>query len=475
MGSKIPGVLVVLKNGMSYRGIEITDRTTPGHRYFKFRGVPFMAIASGDIKAVKPTEVFEGEVYSPLERYRQKLAREMPKTADANFRFGEWCMENELAEEAEQHFAKCQLLDESYVERCKDKQPLLAALRSKTEARSIYQELLQDKAAGRIGKVLRAIDLLASKYSDFPENSSLAKEKILLVEMRKKQLRREVIGLFYMYMDKFVQKCAHEKKSETPAIPIKVVTLTSGTQLEGTLEGSEDADVIMLKYEGRNYSIKREYIARMETRLVEKGPFRWRTLAECRQYVTDKKGGITADIVGAVGKDLEIDDKQVLDIWGKRLSDVFEVDPGGGIKEPEVLTTFQDARWGSGSWLRGGGGTGGTGAGGSTPGRTGLPGGQRNPRNPRGQQVPGGQQQQQQDWDDPETWWGKQPLSVKEMVLKAMCAEAIMKVEKVYTEPCSNCGGSGSIEVLGVAGGGRFRYPCSVCRGSGTFTAISYR
>jgi hypothetical protein len=212
--------------------------------------------------------------------------------------------------------------------------------------------------------------------------------------------------------------------------------------------------------------------------MVENGPFRWRNLAECRQYVTDRKGGVTADIVAAIGKDLEVDDKKVQEIWGQRLSDVFEVD-GGGVKTPVLVTAYQDAHWGAGSWLRAGAG-GGAGAGPVAPGA----GGVRNPRTPRGGGAVGagaggaaGAQGQAQ-WDDPETWWGKQALRTKELILKAMCAEAIMKVEKIYEEPCSNCGGSGSIEVMNAGGGtgsSRFTYPCSVCRGSGKFVGVSYR
>jgi DnaJ-class molecular chaperone len=59
-----------------------------------------------------------------------------------------------------------------------------------------------------------------------------------------------------------------------------------------------------------------------------------------------------------------------------------------------------------------------------------------------------------------------------------MCVEAIMKVEKAYQENCTNCGGTGTVEVMNTgmgSTGGRFTSPCHVCRGSGVFWSISYR
>jgi len=95
--------------------------------------------------------------------------------------------------------------------------------------------------------------------------------------------------------------------------------------------------------------------------------------------------------------------------------------------------------------------------------------------NPRGGAA--GNQGQPPQWPDAETWWKDQPSIVKTQVLHAMCAEAIMKVERVYEENCINCGGNGQIEVMtmGAGTGGRCIYPCSVCRGSGRFYGVSYR
>jgi len=180
LGKKIDGVEVTLKTGMSYRGIELKDRTSPSHRYFRFPRVPFMAINKKDVRKVAPAKIYEGEIYSPKERYRMKLAVSPARSAEDHYRTGEWCMQNELVEEASDHFAKCQLLDDSYVERCKDKMPLIQELAKKLQARKIHTQLLRDKAAGRYGRVLKAIDLLASQYPDFEENTKLGMEKPIL-------------------------------------------------------------------------------------------------------------------------------------------------------------------------------------------------------------------------------------------------------------------------------------------------------
>ena len=131
LGRKIDGVEVTLKTRMSYRGLELRDRTSPSHRYFRFPRVPFMAISKKDIHGVKDIKIYEGEIYSAKERYRMKLAVSPAKSAENHYRTGEWCMANELVEEASDHFAKCQLLDGSYVDRCKDKMPLIKELAKK--------------------------------------------------------------------------------------------------------------------------------------------------------------------------------------------------------------------------------------------------------------------------------------------------------------------------------------------------------
>ena len=407
-GELMDGVEVTLTSGVTYRGIELAERSTAELRAFRFARMPFAALSVKDIKAVKPVKIYEGEIYTPQERYKAKLATVLPKTAEDHYQMGVWCLENELAQDASDHFDKCLLLDPGYDEKVKAKAPALAALKAK---------------------------LLPAK----PERPA-----------DPAALRREVINRWHLYLDFHVQRVASSRVSETPALPIKVVYLTNGGTLEGTLKPSEDDRQIVLDVGGRTFSIKRELIVRMEQKLVEAGPFRDRTLAESKKYVTDPKGGITADILAGVTKDLGIADKEALDIWSQRLSDKVVVGEQGP-KAPEFAVAFHEARWGVGSWLRGGG------AGGNPVA----------PANPRG----GGARQPQ--WPDAETWWKEQTAAVKAQVLKAMCAEALMKVEKVYEENCTNCGGAGQLEVMGA--GGAKASPCPVCRGSGRFYGVTYR
>jgi hypothetical protein len=241
--------------------------------------------------------------------------------------------------------------------------------------------------------------------------------------------------------------------SETPAVPFKVVHLTSGMAFEGVLKSAENDDEVLLENAGRTYRVRRELIARMDQKMVEPGPWRDRTLAEARQYVTDPKGGISADVLAAVTKDLGIADKEALDVWNARLNETVAVGPDGA-KAPRPEAPSHQARWGTGSWLRG------TGAAGAVPPRAGGAG--------------AGPQQQ---WPSPEDWWKAQPPAVKAGILRAMCAEALMKVDKVFEEPCSNCGGSGQLEVLvtGVGGNAVRKDPCPVCRGGGKFYGVTYR
>jgi len=495
LGKQIEGVEVTLNSGMSYRGRELVDRQTTSHRYFRFRNTPLIGFPVKDIKAVKPTKIYEGELYSPQERYRTRLATTPPQTAEEFFQTGVWCLDNELPQDANDNFAKAVLLDPGYEEKCKARQDALTALSKKLQAREVYKQVMVNKARGAYTQVVKDIKLLAEQYPDFEENTKLALELPMLDKMRSQQVRREVISLWYMYMDHHIQRVAYSRVSETPAVPVKVVYLNSGNTLEGNLKSAEDAAEVLLDIGGRTFSIKRELIARIEQKMIEKGPWRDRTLAECRKYATDAKSGIGADILKDVTKALGITDKEVQDTWAQRLSDVIVVQ-SSGLKEPELVASFQDAHWGIGSWLRGGGAGGGAagagGAGGAgaaaVPGVPGAGGGSATPGggriNPRGGAAGGGAaagggNQGQAQQKDPETWWKEQPPNVKAEILKAMCAEesGMFKVEKSYEEPCVNCGGTGQIEVMsmGSSGGGKYGYACSVCRGSGKFYGVSYR
>ncbi len=429
-GEEIDGVEVTLRNGTVYRGVELPGRSTPETRAFRFARMPFAAIAVKDIKAAKPIRLREGELYSPQERYRRKLAVASPKTAEDYYRLGLWCLENDLAQEAGDNFEKAVLLDPGYAE--------------KTAAKKADVEALRDRLAPV--KIERPADPAAR--------------------------RRSVIGGWYQHVDHHILRIAGSQVSETPAVPVKVVYLTSGATMEGALKSSEDAAEVLLDVEGRTFSIERRLIARMEQKMVEKGPWRERTLAECRKYVTDAKGGIGADVVAGLSKELGLTDKEVQEIWDGRLGGTVVIGPGG-TKEPEVMAAFQEVHWGVGSWLRGGDGAnaGGQAAGAATVG---------NPRGGanRGGQNRGGQQQQGQgqQWPDPEEWWKAQSAAAKGQVLKAMCAEesGMFKVEKTFEENCIGCGSAGQREVVD-AGGNRSARACEVCRGSGRFYGVSYR
>jgi hypothetical protein len=453
VGRKIDGVEVVLKNGMRWRGIELTARRTPTQRCFRFRGVPFMVIATKDIREVKAVKIHEGEVFTARERYERERAIRTPKTAEDHFRMGRWCIENRLPEEATEHLIRCQLLDAEYGPRCKEVKAQLDRLAAGVQAGKLYAEFLRAKAHGRLGRAIAIIDVLATRCPDFERNSDLAKLKPTLVKNRDRQLRRDVIRSYYAYMAHYVSDFVSRKRSVNPPRPVTVIYLKSSFTLRGNLKSSPDADEVVIERGGMVFKIARKLIARIVTVKEPTGPYRWPTLAECRKYVSDRKGGITTDIQAAVAKELSVDEKKVAEIWGKRLAAAHVVDEKG-IRRPEIFAAYQEASWSVGSWLRGGGS-----APAPRPGPRPGPG----PRRPA--------------WPDPETWWKAQTLRVKIQVLTAMCAEAIMKVEKVYKSPCFHCGGSGYREVLKVIGGGgaATRRTCPACRGTGTLVGVLYR
>ena len=461
MGRKIRGVEVRMRNGMRWRGVELKERNTPARRCFRFSGVSFIALPIKDIAEVKAVEIYEGEVYTPRERYQRELAVRTPKTAEDQFRMGRWCIENELVSEAREHLTRAQLLDSAYVDRCVDLEPQLKALAAKVEARELYREFQRARSSGDLGSAVKILDTLAATYPDFEKNSDLAKGRPILVTQRDKQQRRSVITSYYRYVDHFIRELVTRKKSDTPPVVLTVITLKSGFEVVGKLKGGADGDKVVLEMDGKLYSVPREKIARIGKREVQKGPFRWPTLAECRKYVTDSKGGITTDVVAAISKDLSLEEKKVAEIWAGRLAAVHEVGDGG-IKTPEFVAAYHEAHWGAGSWLRE--------AGAGTPAPTPAPA-------PRPVPGPGPAPAPAPQWPDPETWWKAAPMRLKIRVLEAMCAEALMKVEKTYTENCPNCAGTGTIQHMdtGIGGGGFKERPCAVCRGTGRFWRVVYR
>ncbi|HOX08943.1 MAG TPA: hypothetical protein PK280_21285 [Planctomycetota bacterium] len=429
LGEEIDGVEVTLVNGTVYRGVELAGRSTPELRAFRFARMPYAALPAKDIRAVKAVKLREGELYSPQERYRKKLAVAPPQSAEDHFQTGCWCLENGLAEAAGDHFDKAVLLDPGYAEKTAAKKGDLDALR--TGALPPKVERPSDPAA----------------------------------------LRRAVIAGWHQHLDHHLQRTAFSQVSETPAVPVKVVRLTNGTVMEGALKGSEEADEVQLDIGGRTYAIERKLIARMDQKMVEAGPFRDRTLAECRKYATDPKGGIGKDVAAGVAKDLGIDEKEVLEVWAARLGGKVVVGARGPEETAEVAS-LHEAHWGVGSWLRGGG----AGAAGNQGGAAAVP---ANPRGNRGGRQSQGQQANQQQLKSPEDWWKEQAPATKAGILRAMCAEesGLFKIEKVFEENCPNCAGTGQVEIMavGTGGGGKTAQTCPVCRGGGKFFGVSYR
>jgi hypothetical protein len=466
-GLKIDGIEVKTRRG-TYVGIELKDRSNKDFLAMRCPNTPLWTIPRDSIISVKAKKVWSGTIFTPGERLRLKKAKVNPTTAQDFYKMAVWCSENELFPEAVDYAAKAEIVNPDLVEQTKELRTKIAELKKKADARKIYSLYLKAVASNSISRALKLLATLESDYPDFEQLTSELKKKPFLEKRRTKTQRREVVSLYYRYMDEFVRRCVTKKTSDTPPVPITIVHLRSGSTISGNLQGGADGDKITLLIEGRKYEIERKHVERVETKMLNKGPFRPRTLAECKAYSTATKGGIVADIENAISKDVSIPVKQVGEIWKKRLSDAIKVTVGREDSKAQIAT-YHDAHYSTGSWLRSGGSAsgggvvmGGTSGGTSRTGRTTGGNSNGNKKNPN---------------DDPETWWAKQSLSLRGQILKAMCAEAIMKVEKVYKERCSHCTGDGLNTILSSTGSGTMRrqVPCRACRGAGFFWGVSYR
>ncbi|MHC4199399.1 MAG: DnaJ-like cysteine-rich domain-containing protein, partial [Planctomycetota bacterium] len=280
----------------------------------------------------------------------------------------------------------------------------------------------------------------------------------------RKTLRRSVVRSYYKHMEDFLRKWVWGRVPDGGAIPGVIVVMREGEAVKGKLV-SDDEEFVVVENQGRIIKIAKNMVSSVPD--VDLNPRRRVPgYGDSKKYVEDETGGITAGIITALLEEykeystpqLAIDQELIEGFWKDRLTSVVEITREGR-KQTVPVCVIHEATYGIGTWLREG-----------TP--TASTGGQSRD----GRRRAGGGQQAQ---NDPERWWLSQPREVRYQVVRAMAAEALCDVTRVFKVRCTPCGGRGGTVVMGSSGqtgrlGGTTKV-CGTCRGSGYFIKLKYR
>ncbi|MBN1807992.1 MAG: hypothetical protein JW909_02925 [Planctomycetes bacterium] len=411
-----------------------------------------------DIKRREARTIYLDSVYSPEEIYAQKLDSKPPRSAQEHYEFAIMCQGYGLYQEAKGHLEIAQALDERYKERVAERIKELDDLIEKQSAETLAKEAKRAISAGKYDDALDIINKVKEFYGEDPVVLDLVAIIPEIEKKKKESIRRNVISSYYSYHDQFVRKIATGMISEGSELPGKLVYLKEGRSIKGMLE-SETPELLILKNDNREYRIEKTAIAEggitdINLNTKKRKP----SFDECRAYVTDPKGGITADILAAIAKAYNITTDEADEVWQDRLKETYVLKRGGSVIREASYTSLRSVSYGHGVWLRAGGSSSGvrtvgnagnSGRGGSSSGSTTLE-------------------------TDPEKWWNAQPESTRVQLLTALSVEALFHVVSTDKIPCPQCGGKGATQSIGTQGTIEGKL-CSYCRGLGHTIRLKYK
>lgn len=476
-GGLVEGIEITDVHGGVRRGLLLEDLSSEKALFLKTRNVPKFCLPADLVRSRRKIKLWEIEVYTPGEMYDRRAVRIDPTSVADHLALADFCAEVELVQEARDHIAKAIVLDAGVKERVGERMTRLETLEKKIRARVLCEEFRRRLSA----KLYRqALTCLAELEKDYAEDPKAAELIALRPEMEKKAktfLRAQCVAGWYFYFERFLERCVFEQVTEGQKVPVKRVFVRGHPEpFVGEMVRDTEEEIVLKRQDGPGeIKISKDIVLEVKSEVLESGRRRDRTFDECRAYVTDRRGGISADIRKAVAEELDLPEKDVQSMWDSRLTQTTVIDENGTEVTQKPIASYHDAKFGLGTWLRGGGG----GGGGATIGGGGRParGGQR----PRGGRVAagggagGGAQPQTQI--DPETWWKDQPAEARVSILRAFGAEAIMDVVKEYQYPCPNCAGRGATAAIALGGGmvASSGLACTACQGVGMLVGIHYR
>jgi len=451
-GDMVEALHIKLKNGKTFIGLELRERSTDDVLVVRRSNIPEARIPREDIASTEVIMLPMTEFYSKDEIYIMKMAEMNPATARDHVALAEEMMKVGNWVKAIEHFKRSQILDEEFIEPTEERIAEAKAEKVKDDVKAIDQKIRADYRARRWRSCLERIDRLSAFDPDSPIRTFWDAKRAEIIANLQKDLRRQVVSSFYRTMTDLVAKRATERVSEGE-IPGVVVTTTRGEAVTGTLV-SEDDEFVVVKSKGKVLRIAKGLVTQVKPVDLAR-PTRYSTFAEAKDYVSDTSGGITADILKALeeeyGKygtpDNPVTQQTIKEMWDNRLTWVITYTKEGITKTGRVYS-YREAEYKTGTWLREGSAV--------------SPGGDED----------GGVE------TDPEEWWKAQPFDLRAEILRAIAAEALCDVVKVVHKRCPACGGTGGTKRVSSSSAGRLGTSssvCRVCRGMRTFVKIRYR
>lgn len=471
---KVDGVVLQLRSGLKLKGVLLPERETPDAVYIKTRHTPYFEVQKSAILSSEKKRLPETEVYSLDELYDLKIGEIRPETARDHFEMVRWCMKVELYEKARDHLVRCTIIDPLYEERTEG---MLAEIKLRVkehQARGLYDAILRANAAADYDEAIRLTGQLQAAYPDSMYTTEATFTLPEIQARKKRVLRTSLVRAGYSKLAELIRRRVRNRIPDGEQIMGILVQLKSGEGVKGRLIEENDQLVVLEK--GNNtYNIARDQILDMKP--VPLYPVRLRdtTFTECKDYVTDDEGGISADLMAALSGQFRTSEEEVRDIWENRARRTINI--GGRTKVDSPAAHLKEASYGEGTWLREGSGVERYSIDFKTSTST------RRVRNAYRRWVTVEDKSTTVDVrgaesgeleQDVDRWWARLGRERRYRILKAICADAIMDVEKVFKDGCPQCGGKGYKMVHSMTGYSMQR-TCSRCRALGYSIRLLYR
>jgi len=471
---KVDGIIVTLRTGLRLKGVLLPERETAGAVYIKTKRTPYFEIKKSAVLTTEEVRLPETEVFTAEELYDRKLAEIKPVTARDHFEMARWCMKMAiLFDKARDHLVRCTIIDPLYEARTGDMVAEIEIRLKEGQARRLYEAIRRSVAIGDYDEALKLIDQLQAAYPDLRYTTEATFLKPEIEAKRQKVLRTKLVGAGYRKIDELVRRKVWNQIPDGAQIMVTLVQLKDGDAVKGKLV--EETDQLVVLESGDNtYRIARDKVAAMRPVPLRPVKLRDATFTECKEYVTDAEGGISADLVAALSRQFRIGEEEVKEIWNNRSRRTITIDDRTKITSPSAR--LREAKYGSGTWLR---------EDGTERYSINITESEPNKRTFRVggrrvtfeetttkidvQGVESGQLEQ-----DVDKWWKKRPRETRYQILKAICADAIMDVVKTVRKKCSACGGKGHNTVLNLTGSA-FQRTCPKCRGLKYTVRLRYR
>jgi hypothetical protein len=478
-GERVMGTRFNLASGKSIVGLALPQYDFNGQRALKTCNAPLLMIHEYDIKSEEPVECFESYFYTPRELYDRWLAEKQPGQNDAagHLDFARKAANLGLFQEALYHLKCAAVIDPRTVDTNADFRMEMIKRDADKQALELFDKMLLACASK---DYFAASEYLGKLERNFPNSEHKSKWDARRAEIEaggKLELKKQVIFLCYavaldLLRDEIGRRVKIDAKGNlVPSIPGKLVTTTHGDIFRGTFVSDDESGLTILDNNTTLTIAHKDIMAIKDVDLsvgVREVPLSY---DDVKEYVTDTRrpDGLKMQMLAAVAKRLKIQSKDAADLFESRTAVSAKYNGDHVIADPK-FSSFHDAAYDKGSWLRDGAKPLPLLPDAAAPGVRLL-----QPRNSRGQNYSQPQKpvEDPELSDDPDIWWANQNADTKFNILRAFAAEKVFKAKDVVEQRCFTCCGAGTITVAGP-GGRPITYRCPHCRGLKVLYKILY-